>query len=386
MEADMGTTTHGNVLLVSNYASDVGYAWWLMEHFWVLISEHFHQKGKKAYLAYPEINTLPDRIQQSRISVVELNVPGRSSQQRHQLREFISTHNITDIYFTDRPWFSPDYLFFRRCGIRNIVVHDHTPGDRPPVTGLKGALKSIRHRLPWVCANTQFCVSDLMKQRSIANARIPPERCIVVQNGIPPMSYDTHQRAASRQRLGIPDNAFVCITTGRAHPYKRFDFVIAVAELAVQALPAQQLTFLLIGDGPAMNHLQQLVEDKNLQDTVRLLGFRSDARELLPAADIAFHAALGEGFSLSIVEYMTASLPVLVPDIPSVKQAIDHGENGFVYGKDDVQDAAGYVVKLASDHQLRAQLGSSAREKSTVQYTLDSCSRAFLTACSQAFS
>ncbi len=90
--------------------------------------------------------------------------------------------------------------------------------------------------------------------------------------------------------LGISEESFVCITTGCAHAYKRFDFVIGTAELVAKALPDSSVVFLPVGDGPAMDDLQRLVRNKNLEDTVRLLGFRSDTRKLLPAANAAMRA------------------------------------------------------------------------------------------------
>lgn len=375
----------GNILLVSNYASDVGYAWWLMEHFWVLLAEHFREKGKQAYLAYPKVNTLPASIQSSQINIVEMSIPALSPLERQSLRTFIEANLITDVYFTDRPWFSLDYFFLRRCGVKNIVIHDHTPGDRPPVGGIKGFLKAARHRLPWLCANTQFNVSELMRKRSITNARIPSGRCIAVQNGTPPVKNVSDQRVLSRKMLNIAENAFVCITTGRAHTYKRFDFVIETAECVNRTHPDLPVIFVLVGDGPAMESLRVLISRKGLEHTVHLLGFRPDTRKLLPAADVALHAALGEGFSLSIVEYMSASLPVLVPDIPSVKQAINHGETGFVFAKDNPAEAASYLLTLVEKPELRTRLGLNAHRKAEANYTLETCSRQFIKACELAF-
>ncbi len=97
------------------------------------------------------------------------------------------------------------------------------------------------------------------------------------------------------------------------------------------------------------------------------------------------HAALGEGFSLSIVEYMSSGLPVLVPDIPSVKQAIDHQENGMVYGKDDIHQAAHFIVELSRKPKFRERLSQNARIKANSLYTLDACTEAFQTACEAVF-
>lgn len=381
----MGKSYDGNILLVSNYPSDVGYAWWLMEHFWVSLSKQFEQLSNMAFLAYPSVKAVPDAIENSNIEVVELTVPGSTKAEREKLKHFIKSNHIAHIYFTDRPWFNISYLILRSYGIQNIVVHDHTPGDRPPIRGIKGLVKAARNRLPLACADTQFCVSELMRQRSIQNARIPHRRCITVQNGTPPIQGNQEQRDAARKALGISDNAVVCVTTGRAHPYKRFDFIIEVASEVSKRNQEHKLVFLLIGDGPMLPELRSNIERLDLTTSVKLLGFRSDARELLAAADVAIHAALGEGFSLSIVEYMSAGLPVLVPNIPSVKQAIDHEINGFVFGENDVDSAAYFMRKLAADIHLRSAMGKNAKNKAIRDFSLVSCTESFERACNRAF-
>ncbi|MDX1559500.1 MAG: glycosyltransferase family 4 protein [Marinobacter sp.] len=375
---------NGNILLVSNYPSDVGYAWWLMEHFWVLLSEHFKTRGAKAFLAYPSINELPDKIQDSCITPVELDIPA-AGPLPPELKTFIKINNIQHVYLTDRAWFNPQYAALRQAGVKNIVVHDHTPGDRPVIGGLKGLIKAVRHQLPLVCADSQLCVSPLMRQRSISNARLPGHRCHVVQNGIPPVQPSAASRQLLLDSLEIPSHRRVCITTGRAHPYKRFDFIINTAAELQKIKPDNSLVFVLIGDGPDFDRLKHQVQDLNLQDHVRLPGFRPDAKDFLGAADMAMHAALGEGFSLSIVEYMSAGLPVLVPDIPSVKQAIDHGENGYVYEKDSIASAASYIATLLNEDGRRQAMGQSARNKANTQYSLDNCTQEFRRACQALF-
>jgi glycosyltransferase involved in cell wall biosynthesis len=375
---------NGNILLVSNYPSDVGYAWWLMEHFWTLLADHFEAQGAKAFLAYPSITELPDSIKNSGTMPVELEIPS-SGALPSEVITFIKANNIRHVYLTDRAWFNPKYAALRRAGVSNIVVHDHTPGDRPKVGGLKGLIKAIRHRLPFVCADSQLCVSPLMRQRSISNGRLPGQRCHVVQNGIPPVKPAAKSRELLLKSLDIPSDRLVCITTGRAHPYKRFDFIINTAAELQKIVPDNDLVFVLIGDGPDFNRLQQQVQALNLQEHVRLCGFRTDAKDFLSAADMAMHAALGEGFSLSIAEYMSAGLPVLVPDIASVKQAIDHGDNGFVYEKDSVASAASYIATLINDQSKRQAMGQSAKNKANSQYSLDNCTQEFRRACQTLF-
>lgn len=370
----------GNLLMVSNYPSETAYAWWLMEHFWKTLAEQFSQNERQAYLAFPRIATMSDTVVSAPAKTVELVVPGRTLKEIVQVHRFIHDHRITVLYLTDRAFFSINHALLRLSGIRCIIIHDHTPGDRPPIRGLKGAMKAARNALPWFTAERVLCVSELMRQRNLSNQRIPERKCVVVQNGIPPVVCQKSHKDALRQAIGVRPDTLLVITTGRAHPYKRFDFVIDCAAAFRQVAPDLDTVFLLVGDGPAMPDLQAQVRRLGLENAVRLLGIRADVRELLCASDIAMHAALGEGFSLSIIEYMSASLPVLVPDIPSVCQAVHHDETGLIYPWNDEAAAAALILSLATHKNRRFSMGQVAKEVADREYNLERCTRDFVDA------
>jgi glycosyltransferase involved in cell wall biosynthesis len=374
----MNKNSAGNLLLVSNYPSDTAYAWWLMEYFWVSIAEHFNKLGNDIYLAYPEVKTVSNKITASPLKVVELTIPWQNADQKSAACRFIQENNISTIYFTDQAYFKFQYPLMRHYGVRHIINHDHTPGDRAPVGGLKGALKMIKNTLPWFTADSVLCVSKYMRERNITNTRIPAHKCHVVQNGIQPVNCDQHQNPLLKEELGINDESLLVITTGRADPYKRFNFIIDTANELVQQSPECKVTFLLIGDGPAMQDLEKQIRSLKLEDTVHLAGYRNDVRDILCISDIAMHAAMGEGFSLSIIEYMSAGLPVLVPDIPSVSQAVTHNKTGLIYKKDDPKDAAIYIEELANNEKLRLAMGCTAKGVANNNYSLEQCTRTLI--------
>jgi len=294
--------------------------------------------------------------------------------------KFIKNNNISFQYFTDQPYFSSQYALMRLWGVRQIIVHDHTPGDRPPVVGLKGAMKATRNSIPWFTADYLLCVSELMRKRNITNIRIPDDKCVVVQNGIHPVICRQDNNEALREEFGVRPDTILVITSGRAHPYKRFDFIIKCAKVLKERSPDLDVVFLLIGDGPALPELNNMIRSFALEGYVQLLGFRNDVRDLLCISDIALHAALGEGFSLSIIEYMSAGLPVLVPDIPSVTQATKHNDTGLIYPKDDSDAVATHIITLATDTKRRLAMGNAAKKCANNAYTLDRCTSEFISA------
>lgn len=375
----------GNLLLISNYPPDTAYAWWLMEHFWTVLAEQFARQGRKAYLAYPKLGPLSPTIAAAPIEAVELTLPWVSRKQAAKACSFMKEKRIEYVYFTDQPYFSMQYRAMRLNGVRRIIVHDHTPGDRPPVAGFKGAVKAVRNVLPWFTADRVICVSALMRQRNITNGRVPVNKCVVVQNGIRPISCDPGKRNIVRERLAISRESIIVSTTGRAHPYKRFDFIIDCARVLRDTYPELDVVFLLVGDGPALPDLKNQVRNLDLEKTVHLLGFRMDVPDILCACDIAIHAALGEGFSLSIIEHMSAGLPVLVPDIPSVRQAIRHNQTGLVYPATDVTTAAGYIAALAMDSSRRKLMAQAAKHTADTEYSLEQCTEEFRSTVAELF-
>lgn len=372
------THTKYSILLVSNYSSDTRYAWWLMEHFWLTLHKLHSGTNTHTILTYPKIKGLPDGISSSSIRTLELDFARANVS---DLYKFIKKHNINSIYLTDQPFFSLRYLVVRLAGVKKIIVHDHTPGDRPDINGIFGALKSIRNRIKMWTADAVLNVSPLMQQRSIKNGRIPKKKCFVVQNGIVPISRDEASLPQTRSEFNIPHDTVLIISTGRAHPYKQYDFIINVAEKLNKQNMENKFVFLLVGDGPDLERLKDIVQTRKLEHIILLPGFRQDIHKLLLASDIAIHAAKGEGFSLSITEYMSAGLPVIVPDTPSVSQAIDNGVNGYIYKSGDILSATSILSSLIKDRNKIRKLGNAARTKANNIYTLDRCSRQFIHAC-----
>jgi len=362
----------GNLLLVSNYPSDVAYAWWLMEHFWCVLADEFARSGSKVFLAYPEVNNAPKAAIKERMEVVALDV---FEGDQDAVAKFIKVNDIRVLYLTDRPFFSVAYLRMRRLGVEKIIVHDHTPGDRPAIGGVKGLLKALRNRLPAFTCDAQIAISPLMRKRSLENGRIPASKVYCVQNGIPDATL-SEDRLAVRKRLGISEDTVVVISTGRAHPYKRPQFIMNAAASVLEH-STKDVVFLIVGDGPEFEALESLHAELKLADRCRLLGYRKDVASLLCASDIAVHAALGEGFSLSILEYMRAKLAVLVPNIPSVQQAIMPEESGLVYQWDRVEALSEDILRLVDDSALRLKLGKSASSEVREKYSLDMCTTQF---------
>lgn len=353
------TADHGTLLLVANYRPDVGFAWWLMEHFWVELAAMGRERGLSPLLVFPEDGRVPDTITAAGIETRIQSFPGPGLSGWWQAIALVRARRVRAIYFTDRGFSSLFYLIMRMLGVRLIVNHDHTPGDRPAIGGVKGALKAAWRRVAAVSCDMQLCVSALIRDRAIVNARIPADRVDVVQNGIEPFACADDPHYAHRT-LGLPDTALLCMTVSRAERYKNIGFAIDVARECAIVRARPDVIFVFCGDGPDMEMFQDMARNAGVADHFVFAGRRSDVPALLCSADMALHPSRGEAFSLAIIEYMSAGLALLVPDIPTVCQAVQHERSGMIYPAEDVSAAADMVCRLADDAALRTRIGAEA--------------------------
>jgi len=368
-------SAENNILLVANWDSDTGYAWWLMENFWVAISEHFRTQGKRSFLIYPSISTLPDAVANSDIQTSECNFHDHSLGGLTQLHTFIKQNNIKHIYLTDCLFYTPFYVLLRLWGVSSIVVHDHTPGERATPSFAKRLVKTIIQRLPLITADHFIAVTEFVYQRFIQVACIPPHKCSTATNGIVPINLDNSDRSYAQRVLGIPGSRTIIVTTGRASYYKGIDFFIECAHELVNNRGLHQLHFLYCGDGPDLNDFKAMATQYKLDEHFTFAGSRSDVREILPSCHIGFHAATGEvGYSLSILEYMSAGLIPVVPDRPSTSLAITNRENGLLYEYRNLSSATDAIVDaLYTDNRdiLRRNAITLIRDKYNIEHTND---------------
>lgn len=357
-----------SILLIANWDSDVGYAWWLMESYWAAIAQHYAE-DYRVLLAYPSISRIPDVIDKAPIECHSINFRNTDATSLKVQRSFIKQHNVKVMYFSDGAMVSPAYAFYRLCGVTHIINHDHTPGERSLPPQWKRAIKKLVNHLPGCYADGVFSATEYVRERHVTINAIPEHRCFTVQNGLPAAEEVT--ACNLKQVFGIPEDRCVVVTTGRANRYKGIDFAIRVVARTIQEHQQAQLHYLFCGDGPDLEAFRQEAEALGIKDHVSLPGRLNNIAEVLAAADCAFHPSSGEvGYSMSILEYMQAGLPVVVPDNPSVCGATRHEIDGLHYIERDEASAARALLQLVSDAARRSRYGSEARQRVNSEFSL----------------
>ncbi|MFD4510407.1 glycosyltransferase [Streptomyces sp. NPDC058457] len=212
----------------------------------------------------------------------------------------------------------------RLAGVRAVVATEHSLGDsqlegRELTAGVR-ALYLTGERL----GRSTVAVSPTVAER-LRRWGVPGPRIEVVPNGIDleRFRFDPARRRRVRDRLGIPQDAWVVGAVGRLAPGKRFGVLIE----ALARLPSD-CRLLLVGGGPEEDALRRTARDAGVADRVLFAGERPYASDsardpdlpaLASAMDVFASPSAEEAFGLAVVEALAAGLPVLYSSCPAIE-------------------------------------------------------------------
>ncbi|MEV0484646.1 glycosyltransferase [Streptomyces sp. NPDC050508] len=215
-------------------------------------------------------------------------------------------------------------LAARIAGVKAVVATEHSLGDsqmegRALSTGVR-ALYLASERLGRSTVAVSPTVAERLKQWGVPGPRIE-----VVPNGIDlaRFRFDPVQRLRTRQRLGLPEGAYVVGGIGRLAAGKRFDVLIR----ALAQLP-DDYWLLLVGGGTEENLLRRTAHDYGVADRVLFTGERPytpdgspgpDLPSLTAAMDLLASPSPEEAFGLAVVEGLASGLPVLYASCPAIE-------------------------------------------------------------------
>ncbi len=219
--------------------------------------------------------------------------------------------------------------------------------------------KSIDHFLPI----TKNVARELMQRESVSE-----EKVTVVHPGIPVFDIDRSCRARVRNELNLVDQDVVVVGVGRLEIEKNFDCLVkAFARIGNKS----NIHAWIIGDGSQRDRLEELVSEQGLQNNVRLLGYRSDVRDLLASADIFVLPSKAEPFGMSAVEAMMSELPVIGTTGPGLGTIVDTSSTGILVPPDDDIALGGAIENLSVDANLRSKLGLAGRQRAIDNFSSD---------------
>ncbi len=200
-------------------------------------------------------------------------------------------------------------------------------------------------------------VRDVLRAAGISDERIG-----VVRSGVDLGQHPAPARAATLASLGVDRRRPLAVMVSALVPPHKDPgtFVAAVAAARAAGCDCQAL---LVGAGPLAGATERASRRAGLDGALRLTGFRSDALELLAAADVAVLSSRDEGLGTTLLDAMQAGVPIVATAAGGVREVVRDGLDGLLVPVGDGAALGASMARVLSDRELGAALVASGRER-----------------------
>lgn len=215
------------------------------------------------------------------------------------------------------------------------------------------------HRLIYTClerfaasfGSHVITVSEYDRRLAIEKRIVPEDRITRIWNGVPDV--------LAKGRSEPEDRPVRLIMLGRFSAQKDHDTLFR----ALAGLEPGTWTLDLAGEGTDVEDIQVRADELNISSAIRILGVRRDVDQLLLQSDLYALISHWEGLPNSILEAMSAGLPVVASDVGGVREAVIEGETGLLVARGDVLGLRAALRSLITDPARRAALGVAGRQR-----------------------
>jgi len=167
------------------------------------------------------------------------------------------------------------------------------------------------------------------------------------------------------KRIKPSNKRYDALFAGRLIKDKNVDVLIKSIKLVKKNIPL--VSCCIIGDGPEKENLIKLVEDFNLKENIKFIGFLGNADIIshMKSSKIFVLPSTREGFGLVILEANACGSPVVGVNSENsrcVGELIKNGENGILLDKLDERVLAHKISLLLRDDELRRKMSEKGKE------------------------
>ena len=235
-----------------------------------------------------------------------------------------------------------------------LISTCHTWYDNNPLVTFYGVVdrRALRH------FDAVVAVSDEVKQR-LLKAGVSPNKIHIIRNGIDLQPFD-NIRPSLRDDAN-PDQPSIVGLVGRLSIEKGVDIFLRAAARVLTELPSTK--FLIIGDGPDRDKLEDLIDELNLRPSVSMLGRREDMPAVYASLDIMVSSSRQEGLPMAILEGMASSRPLIATAVGEVPTVVLDNQNGILLPPEDPGILATAITSLLRNPAERQRLGTAARKR-----------------------
>lgn len=156
----------------------------------------------------------------------------------------------------------------------------------------------------------------------------------------------------------------ILLAIGRLINLKRFDLLIKAHKLLIDE--GVENILLILGEGNRRKELQDLIDYLNLNDSVKLLGFKRNPYPYIKECDIFVISSDYEGFSLVTAEAMVLGKSIVSTNCTGPLEIITKCNNGKIVEKGNINQLAEAIKEILTDKNIKRNFEQKSIEGSKI--------------------
>ncbi len=238
-----------------------------------------------------------------------------------------------------------------------------------PVTGPFAFRHLWSYKLAMQKIDRVVAVSEDIRQRVIRERKLSPEKVMTIHYGVDLEKFAPEDQSLTKGNIGVSDNQLVLGTVARFDYPKGHKYLIDAAPEIIQQFA--NVRFVLVGDGPLRQEIEQQIEKLGLSDYFVLLGFRRDVKQLLGLFDLFILPSVSEGLPNAVLEAMACSNPVVATAVNGLVEVIEEGRTGYLVPPQNPSEIAKAVIKILKSPVTMKEMGRRGRNRVANHFTME---------------
>ncbi|MET3696093.1 N-acetyl-alpha-D-glucosaminyl L-malate synthase BshA [Bacillus oleivorans] len=214
----------------------------------------------------------------------------------------------------------------------------------------------------------RFGIEDSDCVTAVSNALVhqtheliaPKKEIQTVYNFIDDRIYYKKKLPDLKAQLGIEENEKVIIHVSNFRKVKRVEDVVMAFAGIQNEINAK---LLLIGDGPEMNVVFNLINELDIKSKVILLGKQENLEEIYSISDLMLLLSEKESFGLAALEAMACGVPCIGTAIGGIPEVIEDGKTGYLVELGDIEDVTNKAISILRDPAVHQRLSYASMER-----------------------
>lgn len=157
--------------------------------------------------------------------------------------------------------------------------------------------------------------------------------------------------AEFKNSLGFENDDFIITSIGELNENKNTYQILDV----IKNIENKKIKYLIVGQGPLKEQMEEFIKTNQLEDRIKLVGFRKDIQNILTISNIYIMPSHREGLSRSMMEAMCFGLPVVASRIRGNTDLVGENEGGILCEKCDKEGYKNAILKIYESKELQKQ-------------------------------